>query len=422
MTHPFQALSLSYKTAPLAVRERFALTEAASSYLLQQLHHELGLADVLVLSTCNRTEVYYSAATDHTTAVLAVLGSVTNTADMAPYAPFFSVFSTATSAAYHLFEVALGLEAQVLGDAQIIGQVKRAYQRSVAQQAAGPFLHRLLQTVLAAHKRVQQETAFRDGAASTASATLELIAELTATLARPRVLLVGLGDMGADVCRQFGKTRHSIEVTVCNRTDATTQALAATYGLRGLPFAELARGMQEADVVISAVAAPTPFFTRALVAPLAGGLPQCFLDLSMPRSVEPAVGDLPGLRVFSLDAIQQRTAAVLARRAAAEPHVRAILAECLAGFQAWSRELQVAPTIQKLKSRLEHARQQELARVQKHLSSAEAGRLEEVTKSLVQKLLKLPVQQLKAACQRDEADALVGLLSTLFDLEEPLLA
>ena len=243
MTHSFQALSLSYKTAPLAVRERFALAEAASNHLLHLLHRELGLADVLVLSTCNRTEVYYGAPADQTPAVLAALGRATNTADMAPYAPFFTSFATATSAAYHLFEVALGLEAQVVGDAQIIQQVKRAYQRSAAQEAAGPFLHRLLQTVFAAHKRVQQETAFRDGAASTASATLELVAELAAPLARPRVLLVGLGEMGADVCRQFGKARRFAEVTVCNRTDATAQALAAAYGVRALPFAELAQGL-----------------------------------------------------------------------------------------------------------------------------------------------------------------------------------
>ncbi|RZK61468.1 MAG: glutamyl-tRNA reductase, partial [Hymenobacter sp.] len=126
MQYPFQALSLSYKTAPLAIREQLALDEAASAQLLRRLHHELGLAEVLVLSTCNRTEVYYSApapAQNQSAAVLAVLGQLTGVPDMARYAPYFTSYPTAQAAAQHLFEVALGLDAQVVGDAQIIHQV-----------------------------------------------------------------------------------------------------------------------------------------------------------------------------------------------------------------------------------------------------------------------------------------------------------
>ena len=419
MVYPFRALSLSYKTAPLAVREQLTLSEAASNDLLHTLHHELGLNDLLVLGTCNRTEVYYSAASDQQAAILTVLGRLTGTATIDCYAPYFTTFATAYDAAQHLFEVALGLDAQVVGDAQIINQVKRAYQRSADLQVAGPLLHRLLHSVFAAHKRVHQETAFRDGAASTASATLDLVAELVAAVERPRVLLVGLGEMGADVGRYFGKNKRFATVTVCNRTDSTAQALAAECGLHWLAFADVARGVQAADVVISAVAASTPFFTYARVAGLvAGERPVFFLDLSMPRSVAADVAHVPGVQVYNLDAIQRKAAGVLARRVAAVPHVRAIMADSLASLQAWSQELRVSPTIQKLKSALEQLRLQEMERAQKYMSADEASRLNEVTKSLTQKFLKLPVLQLKAACQRNEADELVAMLTALFDLEK----
>ncbi|TPG58439.1 glutamyl-tRNA reductase [Hymenobacter nivis] len=417
MKYPFRALSLSYHKAPLAVRELLALDETACSQLLQALHHDLDLNNLLVLSTCNRTEVYYSAAANQELAIVEAIGRVAGVADVRDYRACFTAFDAAGAAAQHLFEVALGLDAQVVGDPQIGNQVKRAYQRSAAADVAGPYLHRLLHAVFAAHKRVHQETAFRDGAASTSSATLELVAELTAALDRPRVLLVGLGEMGADVARHFAKSKRFAEVTLCNRTPALAKALAAECGLPVLDFNDLAQGLRAADVVISAVAAPTPVFTQALVAGLHNLHHQFFIDLAVPRSVAAAVEAVPGILVYNIDDIQRKAAAALAGRVAAIPQVRAIIADSLADLRDRSREMQLSPTIQKLKSILEQLRQQEISRLPP-LSPAEARRVDEVTKALTQKFLKLPVLQLKAACQRGEADQLAAALTELFALEE----
>ncbi|MDJ0367660.1 glutamyl-tRNA reductase [Hymenobacter sp. H14-R3] len=417
MIHPFKAVSLSYKNAPLAIREQLALDGAACDQLLHVLQHTLGLTDVLVLGTCNRTEVYYCAAHDQRAAIIAAVGQARGLDSAEDFAAYFTTYGSATAAARHLFDVALGLDAQVVGDAQIGNQVKIAYQRSADAGAAGPFLHRLLHTVFAAHKRVQQETAFHDGAASTASATLALVEALTAAVARPRVLLVGLGEMGSDIGRYFAKSKHFADVVLCNRTPEPAAALAAECGLPVLPFEQLARGLQAADVVISAVAAPCPLFTRELLAGLDILTPKFFIDLSVPRSVEPAAESVPGVLVYNLDAIQRNAATALAGRAAAVPQVQAIIAESLAGLHEWSREMQVSPLIQKLKSTLEQMRQQEVGRFQKQMSADEARRMEAVTSALTQKFLKLPVLQLKAACQRGEADQLVATLTELFALE-----
>jgi glutamyl-tRNA reductase len=421
MQYSFRAVSLSYQKAPLAVREQLALNETACEQLLHVLHHDLGLGNLLVLSTCNRTEVYYSAAISQEFAVVRALGQVAGVANAREYEGYFTAFDAGDAAA-RLFEVALGLDAQVVGDPQISNQVKRAYQRSAEAEVAGPFLHRLLHAVFAAHKRVHQETAFRDGAASTASATLELVAELTAALDRPRVLLVGLGEMGADVARHFAKSKRFADVTLCNRTPALAQALAAECNLPVLDYKDLELGLWEADVVISAVAARTPVFTEALVAGLHNLHHQFFIDLAVPRSVAAAVEAVPGVLVYNIDDIQRKSTAALASRVAAIPQVHAIIAASLADLCERSREMQFAPTIQKLKSSLEQLRQQEIGRLPP-LSSAEARRVDEITKSLTQKFLKLPVLQLKAACQRGEAEQLAAALTELFALNtQPLAA
>ncbi|TGE15696.1 glutamyl-tRNA reductase [Hymenobacter elongatus] len=417
MLHPFKAVSLSFKKAPLEIRELISLDEAACRRFLHALHHELGLSDLLVLSTCNRTEIYYAADRDQSPAIIEALGQLKGLADMAEYFPYFDILDSYQDSVQHLFEVAMGLDAQVVGDLQISNQVKQAYQWSADADTAGPFLHRLLHTIFFTNKRVQQETRFRDGAASTSYATLELVEELTADIANPRVLVVGLGEIGADVCRHFSDSKAFTDVTLCNRTRSKAEALAAECQLSILNFEDLVQGMKEADVVISSISRDTPFFTRDMVERLEVLSYKFFVDLSVPRSIGADVENVPGVLVYNIDAIQSKASAALEQRLAAVPQVRAIIADSIAGLSDWTKEMLVSPTIQKLKNALEQIRQEEMDRFQKKMSPEEAKRVDEITKSLMQKILKQPVLQLKAACKRGEADQLIEVLTDLFDLE-----
>ena len=227
MNQRFKVVSLTHQQAPLAIRDLVALDEFACRALLLTLGQELGLTDVLVLSTCNRTEVYYSDIRDQSAAILDELARLKNLADSTLISAYFTRITSAPAAVRHLFEVALGLDAQVVGDQQICHQVKRAYQWAAEAGAAGPFLHRLLHTVFFAHKRMRQETGFFDGAALVAYAALQLVEDLTAHLPSPRVLLLGAGGFGADVARYFGASARFEQVTLCNRTRARADALAA---------------------------------------------------------------------------------------------------------------------------------------------------------------------------------------------------
>ena len=418
MSHPFKAVSLSFKKAPLAIRELLSLDEAACRRFLHTLHNELGLSDVLVLSTCNRTEVYYAAEDDHSREIILALGALKARADIGQFLPYFDLLPDADAAVQHLFEVAMGLDAQVVGDMQISNQVKTAYQWSADADAAGPFLHRLLHTIFFTNKRVQTETSFRDGAASVSYAALELVEELTADVANPKVLVVGLGEIGADVCRHLSASKSFGEVTLCNRTRAKAEELAAECNMRIVEFEDLVPALKEADVVISSINRAEPFFTKELAENLDVLSFKFLIDLSVPRSIAAEVEQVPGVLVYNIDAIQSKASAALQTRLAAVPQVRAIIAESIAGLNDWAKEMMVSPLIQKMKASLEHLRQEELDRFQKKATPAESKLLDEATRSLMQKILKQHVLQLKAACKRDDGGQLVEMLGELFDLEK----
>ena len=418
MSHPFKAVSLSFKKAPLAIRELLSLDEAACRRFLHTLHHELGLSDLLVLSTCNRTEVYYAAEDDRSREIILALGDLKSRPDVGQFLPYFDLLPEAEAAVRHLFEVAMGLDAQVVGDLQISNQVKMAYQWAADADAAGPFLHRLMHTVFFTNKRVQTETRFRDGAASMSYAALELVEELTADVANPRVLVVGLGDIGADVCRHLAASKAFGDITICNRTRAKAEALAAECGMRIVDFEDLVPALKEADVIISSINRAEPFFTRELAEHLDVLSFKFFIDLSVPRSIATDVEQVPGVLVYNIDAIQSKASTALQTRLAAVPQVRATIAESIAGLSDWAKEMLVSPLIQKMKANLETLRQEELDRFQKRATPAESKLLDEATRSLMQKIIKQHVLHLTSACKRDDAGQLVELLGELFDLEK----
>jgi glutamyl-tRNA reductase len=418
MLQNFKAVTLSYKKAPLDIRELIALDEISCKQFLQTLKDYLHTSDLLILSTCNRTEVYYTADTDYSAEIVKLLGITKGMEQIASYLDYFTIIDSHADAVQHLFEVAMGLDAQVVGDIQISNQVKQAYQWSADNGTAGPFLHRLLHTIFFTNKRVVQETSFRDGAASTSYATIELVEELTAEIDNPKVLVVGLGEIGADVCRNLKESAAFENVTITNRTESKARLLADECNLPVLPFEDLVSGLKEADVIISSVARDTPFFTTEMIKRLNVLSFKFFIDLSVPRSIEAEVENIPGVLVYNIDTIQNKATAALEQRLAAIPQVRSIIAESIEQFNDWSKEMMVSPTIQKLKNALESIRQEEMARFLKKLSPEESKRVDEITKSMMQKIIKMPVLQLKAACKRGEAETLIDVLNDLFDLEK----
>ncbi|MFN6943538.1 MAG: glutamyl-tRNA reductase [Cytophagaceae bacterium] len=417
MWNNFKALTLSYKHAPLEVREALSLDESGCKKLMLSLREFTNTNDLLALSTCNRTEVYYSSDADNSEEIIKLICLQKGIAEFDQYIPHFKSITDHSDAIHHLFNVAIGLESQVVGDMQITNQVKNAYQWSADVDMAGPFLHRLLHTIFFTNKKVVQETSFRDGAASVSYATAELVEELCSQIVNPKVLIIGLGEMGADVCRNLNDS--SVEnITICNRTLSKAEELAKTCNVNVIPFEEIWPAIKEADVIISSVSKDEPLITKDKVQAVAGFSFKYFIDISVPRSIEPSVEEIPCVLVYHIDNIKNRASEALEKRINSIPKVKEIILEAIGEFGGWSKEMEVSPTINKLKNALEQIRQDEMGRYLKQMSDDECKKVDAITKNIMQKIIKLPVLQLKAACKRGEAETLIDVLNDLFNLDQ----
>ncbi|HSI77772.1 MAG TPA: glutamyl-tRNA reductase [Lunatimonas sp.] len=417
MQRKFKALSLSYKSAPVEIRELVSMDDATARGLLIKLKEFFSVSDTLILSTCNRTEIYYSHELDLSLEIIKLLGVEKSLKDPVSLLEYFQVFHDDKDSIGQLFRVSMGLEAQVIGDMQISNQVKRAYQASADLDMAGPFLHRLMHTIFFTNKRVVQETAFRDGAASVSYAAVELIGELTSNTLNPRILLIGLGEIGEDVAKNMVHL-PTAQITVTNRTYSKALELGAEYGFRVIPFEESLAAMDDADVIVCSIMKSEPFITKQLVHNLNIKSYKLFIDLSVPRSIDTTIEDVPGALLYNVDNIKSKASETLEKRIASIPQVENIIEESIHEFHNWKKEMMVSPTINKLKNVLEQIRKEELERYLKNADAKEYAIIDKITKSMMQKIIKVPVVQLRAACKRDQAEEMIDLITDLFDLEK----
>ena len=417
MILPFKSVSLSHRTAPLAIREMLALNEEESKGFYVKCKDLFGLNELLIVSTCNRTEFYYTSdrdiSTDLTKAFLIEKG-LTNTAE---YLGYFKQMNETEDSLRHLFEVATGLQSKVVGDLQIPNQIKKAYQQAADLNMAGPYLHRLMHTIFYSNKRVAQETSFRDGAASVSYATVALAEELSQALPNPKVLILGLGEIGLDVCKNM-EEKDFAEFTIMNRTIEKAEKIASGRDqFRVAPITDLWKEIAAADIIISSVRTDSPIITQAEIKKLQLLSFKYFIDLSVPRSIEDGIEKINGVLLYNIDTLKERADEALATRLASIPDVRTIIEESIISFNDWSKEMEVSPTINKLKNALEQIRKEELNRHMKGLTKEETEKLEKITAGLVQKIIKQPIIHLKAACKRGDSDKMVDVLNDLFNLE-----
>jgi len=412
MYESLKVVGLSHDSSPIAIRESVAFSENESRNFLDRMREILGVEEALILSTCNRTEIYYTSDLDLSNAILNLL-KIEKGIDHGIDSYFWNKENL--PALRHLFRVALGLEAKVLGDIQISNQVKKAYQCSADQHLSGPFFHRLMHTIFYANKRVVQETVFRDGAASVSYACVGLVQQFIQNFSDPKILVLGLGEIGRDVADNMEEMNASI--TLSNRNALTTHALAKQYGYEVLPFEELLKNIAKFDVIISSVQVPKPIIMKDHI-PEQLLSQKLFVDLAVPRSMDSELDTIDGIILYNVDQIEEQTSGIIERRRAAITEVELILDETIEELKNWSLEMEVSPTIKKLKKALEEIRKEEIARYVGKVTEVEQDLIDKVTKSIVQKVIKLPVLQLKAACKRGEAETLVEVLNDLFNLEK----
>ncbi len=416
MIIPFKSVSISHRTAPLTIREMVALNEEESKAFAIKCKDLFGLNELLIVSTCNRTELYYTTQANISEDLVKALLIEKGIEITSEFLNYFKHLNETEDSLRHLFEVATGLQSKVVGDLQIPNQIKKAYQLAADLNLAGPYLHRLMHTIFYSNKRVAQETSFRDGAASVSYATVALAEELSQAIPQPKVLILGLGEIGLDVCKNM-EEKDFAEFTIMNRTQEKAEKIAQGMPFRVAPFADLWEEISKADIIISSVRTESPIITLDEIKKLQVLSFKYFIDLSVPRSIEDGIEKNPGILLYNIDSLKERADEALAARMASVPDVRVIIEESIVSFNDWSKEMEVSPTIHKLKSALESIRKEEINRHIKGLNKDEIEKLEKITANLVQKIMKQPILHLKAACKRGESEKMVDILNELFNLE-----
>ncbi|HEX5504480.1 MAG TPA: glutamyl-tRNA reductase [Thermomicrobiales bacterium] len=394
------ALGLNHRTAPVTLRERFALDGERLATALAAARAET--REVVILSTCNRTEVY--AVTAHVESGLRALRRLLAAqAPGAALAPCLYELVDA-DAAGHLLRVAAGLDSLILGEPQILGQVRGALAAAREAGAAGPVLTRLCHTALAAGKEARATTGIARNAASVGHAAITLAREICGGLAGREVLVLGAGKMAALTAGALVAAASKgapAALTIVNRTPERAAELAARLGGRARPFADLPDALVAADIVVAATGAPEPLVTPEVLAPALArraGRPLLLLDIAVPRDVAPAVGTLPGVTLRDIDDLQGTVAAGLAARRDEVAAVEALLDRHAAAFWEWQRARDVAPTITALRAKAEEIRAAELARTLArlgHLDERDRNTVAALSVAIANKLLHEPTMRLK---------------------------
>lgn len=422
---PLVVVGTSHRTAPIELRERFALGRGELAPALLRLAADG--SEAVVLTTCNRTETYLalpdgSAGAEEARELLAERVGMEGTRA----APYLYLHRDRDAVA-HLFRVAAGLDSMILGEPQIQGQVKEAYAaaREVAGPqggVVGPVLHRLFQTAFAVGGRVRTGTGLGVGAASVPSASVELAKKIFGSLKGRRALVLGAGEMSETTleCLHGEGVLTSI---VANRTWERARELAARWGAEAVRWEAFGPALREVDIVVSSTAAPHPVLTlERFRQALPGGArrPLCIIDIAIPRDVETAVGREPNVFLYNVDDLQQIVDDSLGRRRAELPAAEAIVAEGVEEFWAWYASLAVVPTIRALRERSEGVRQAELERALRqlsHLSPEDQLAIDALTRTLVNKVLHAPTARLKQAAGNGRGTGVLDTARYLFELD-----
>jgi glutamyl-tRNA reductase len=412
----FNIVGINHKTAPVALREKVAFTEDRLLAALRTLRLEAGVAEVVILSTCNRTEVYWAGTASGADLSQWLARHHGNGLDLGS-----SLYThQERRAVEHAFSVASGLDSMVLGEAQILGQLKDAYRMAQQAGSTGPSLNKLFQAAFSAAKRVRSETRIGENAVSIASATVSLARRVYSDLSAHTALLVGAGDMNALTARHFMSAGVK-RLVIANRTLGRAQMLAAELKAHAVGLEDLDKELAEADIVITCTASAVPLITRSAAEAAIRARrrrPIFMVDLAVPRDIDPAVAELEDVYLFSIDDLQQLIDENRQQRAVAADGARLVIDEEVARFVSESRAQDAGPAIRALRQQAEGIRSQTVEQARRLLAAGKSADevIEYLANTLTNRLLHQPTHALRQAAELADS-ALVEAVTRLL-LEE----
>jgi glutamyl-tRNA reductase len=374
----FYSIGLSYKKADAEVRGKFSLDANAKTKALLQAKSE-GIESLIVTSTCNRTEIYgYS---EHPFQLIKLICENSN-GSVEEFQKVGFVYKN-QEAIDHMFRVGTGLDSQILGDFEIIGQMKTSFEESRSLGLVNTFLDRLINTVIQASKRIKNETEISSGATSVSFAAVQYIMKTVENIGDKNILLFGTGEIGRNTCENLVKHTKNEKITLINRTKSSAEILAGKLNLVVKDYADLHLELQKADVLVVATGAHNPTIDKTL---LNLKKPLLILDLSIPKNVNANVEQIPGITLIHMDNLSQMTDETLERRKQHIPAAEAIIEDMKLELNTWMNGRKYAPTIHALKAKLNDIVASELTLHRKKLPNFDEEQAEIISSRIIQKI------------------------------------
>lgn len=415
-------LGVSHRTAPVELRERLDFSSGNLGDAVEALALRPTAAESVVLSTCNRSEIYVATADiEHARGDLIAFLADYHHLPREIFQPHLFALEDG-AAASHLFRVAAGLDSLVIGEPQILGQVKDAFEVATERRCAGPLLSKVFHWSFQVGKRVRTDTTLGEGAVSVSFAAVALARKIFGRLQGRRVLIVGAGEIGS-LTTQHLRGQGVGEILVTSRTLSQAESVAGSVEGRAIPWGDMLAAVARADIVLTATGSPRPILTRAQLTAAIGRRagPLFIIDVAVPRDVEPAVADIEKVFLYNIDDLQAIVEENLSRRRAEIQHAEAIVEGEVARFAAWQRSRGVIPTVVALRQRFDAIRRTELERLEHRLGAVPPdtrARIDEITRLIVEKLLLEPTEQLKALPDEETQAAYTEALNRLFRLRD----
>lgn len=404
----FYTIGLSYKKADAEIRGHFSLGEEAKQRLLEQANEE-GIEAILTTSTCNRTEIYGFA--HHPFELIKLLCEHTH-GTVEEFEKVAYVHKNKKAIA-HMFQVGTGLDSQILGDFEIISQLKNSFVQSKKLGLTNVFLERLVNAVIQASKRIKNETEISSGATSVAFASVQYILNNIENVSQKNILLFGTGKIGRNTCENLVKHTKNHHITLINRTKDKAEKVAGKFNLLVKDYADLQAEIRNSDILIVATGAHNPTISKELIYAKKDLL---ILDLSIPKNVADDVAELSNVKLVHLDQLSKMTDATLERRQQFIPKAKEIIVEVEAEFNKWLETRKFAPTIKALKKKLKTMKDDELDFQRRKITDFNDEQAEIISNRIIQKITKHFANHLKS--DSETTDESLELIQKVFQLEE----
>jgi len=415
-------VGVNHKRAPVEVRERLAFSSARLPTLFERLKSTEQISGCVIISTCNRTEVY-AASKDIDAALSAIWETLSHESGIEiDQLQSYSYSLTCQKAIAHLFKVVSGLDSMILGEQEVLGQVARAYQFACEHGASNPVLNVLFQKALKVGKQVQTETLIGSGASSVGSAAVELARQIFIDIEDRSILLIGAGEMGRLVARNLANNCAS-EMMVCNRSYDKAQEVALQFDGCAVPFEELFECLPETDLVVSCTSAPGYIITKEHLSSLAdkrNGKPIFLIDLAVPRDIDPESAQLECVHLYNVDDLQNIVDESLGEREQEAEKAKEIVEKAVNNFMKWLNSRAAVPAIKALSQKGAEIRDAELEKALRkfgNLTEREEKILRSMAHAITNKITNAPIIKLREYSQTDQGHMYAQVLLDLFDLQ-----